>query len=100
MGFLKRLGNFFSNPTGTNDDREYWVAVKCNRCGEEIRGRIDLWNELSWTDPDSGSGSAYTCRKVLMGSGTCFQQIEIILEFDSKKNILDRQIMGGKFLDE
>ncbi len=78
---------------------KFWVTVQCNRCGEEIRARIDLWNELSWTDTESGSAAAYSCRKVLMGSSNCFQRIELRLEFDSKRNIVDRQITGGKFID-
>jgi hypothetical protein len=99
MGFLKRITSFFSAPAPVDDKREYWIHVRCNRCGERVRARVDLWNELSWTDPESGSNSAYTCRKVLMGSGTCFQQIEVNLYFDSNRKLIERKTTGGKFID-
>ena len=99
MSFLKRLGKLFTLPVQKNDQREYWITVRCNRCSEEVRGRIDLWNELSWSDPDAANGSTYTCRKVLIGEGICFQRIEVILAFDSNRRVIDRQISGGTFLD-
>ena len=73
--------------------------MKCNRCGEEINNRIDLWNELSWTDPDLGDKSAFTSRKVVMGAGKCFQQIEVNLAFDSNRKVIHREISGGTFID-
>jgi hypothetical protein len=36
-------------------------------------------------------------RKVLMGSGRCFQPIEVTLKFDEGRRLLERQITGGKF---
>jgi hypothetical protein len=99
MGFLKKLSSLLSPAPQTNSGREYWIHVRCKRCGEEIRSRVDLWNELSWTDSDSGDRSAYTARKVLMGSGKCFQQIEINLAFDSSRRVIGRQVTGGEFVD-
>ena len=98
MGFFKRLVGWFSVSAPADDKREYWINVRCRRCGETIRARVDLWNELSWTDPESGSSSAYTCRKVLLGGGTCFQQIEVLLFFDSNRKLIDRKATGGEFI--
>jgi len=98
MGFFKRLVGWFSVSAPADDKREYWIHVRCRRCGETIRARVDLWNELSWTDPESGSSSAYTCRKVLLGGGTCFQQIEVLLFFDSNRKLIDRKATGGEFI--
>jgi len=100
MSIFKRLSSLFSAQGTTNNQRDYWLVVRCKRCGEIIRSRVDLWNDLSWTDPDSGENSAYTCRKTLMGSGICFQQIEVNLAFDSKRNVLDRDITGGEFIED
>lgn len=99
MGLFKRLSSLFSPAPRTNTGREYWIHVKCNRCGEEINNRIDLWNELSWTDPDSGDKSAFTSRKVVMGAGKCFQQIEVNLAFNSNRKVIHREISGGTFID-
>jgi hypothetical protein len=97
MGFLKSLSRIFASPARLDESRIYRFDVRCNRCGEILEGRIDLWNELSWAE--SEARAAFVCRKVLMGSGTCFQQIELNLEFDSNRKVIDRHITGGKFID-
>ena len=99
MGFLKKLGNLFAPPSSTNNARDYWITVRCKRCGEIIRARIDLWNELSLSDSDAGDNSTYTSRKIIMGSGTCFQRIEVVLKFNSKHKLQDKQITGGDFIE-
>jgi hypothetical protein len=35
-----------------------------------------------------------------MGKGHCFQRIEVKLTFDSNKKVINREISGGKFIDE
>jgi hypothetical protein len=72
--------------------------VQCLRCGEQIRGRVDLRNDLS-IEYDGGGSASYHCRKVVMGSGRCFQQIEVYLNFDANHKLTDRQIQGGKFVE-
>ena len=42
----------------------------------------------------------YFVRKVLIGEGKCFQQIEVELKFDANKQLLEKQIHGGKFVEE
>jgi hypothetical protein len=39
-------------------------------------------------------------RKVLIGSGRCFQPIEVKLTFDANRNIISREITGGDFIAE
>jgi hypothetical protein len=41
----------------------------------------------------------YTCRKVLIGGGRCFQQVEVIFKFDESRAVIDRKITGGEFVD-
>ena len=95
MSFFERLKGMFSGPGG--DSRNYWVNVRCNRCGEVITARVDMMNDLS---KDFNTGQYWT-RKVLIGSGEarCFQQIEVTLTFDSNKRLIDRTIVGGEFLE-
>ncbi len=94
MSFLKDL---FSppRPAGTF----YPFSVKCKRCGETIRGRVNVYNEPSM-EQDEKNKNYYTCRKVLIGSGRCFQQIEVLFKFDAAKRVLDRQISGGEFIED
>jgi hypothetical protein len=82
----------------TADAGAYWITVRCNRCGEVVKGRVNLNNDLS---PEyDGETLTYTCRKVLIGEQRCFQQIEVWLKFDAGRKLMNREIRGGSFADE
>jgi len=93
MSIFDRLRKAFSSPGG---DRNYWVHVRCDRCGEVITARVDLLNDLSM-DFDA---KQYRVHKVLVGDGRyhCFQRIDVTLVFDRNKRLVDRSIRGGTFL--
>jgi hypothetical protein len=94
MGFFKRL---FSGATTTQGKADFYhFSVTCSRCGEVIEGRINLYNDLS---VDYEQGNIYLARKVLMGSGHCFQQVEVELKFDSSRKLLEKKATGGKFVE-
>ena len=96
MGFFKKLSRLFFAPAQPSE-AAYWIVVKCNRCGETIRSRINLYNDLSLEYTDAGE-AVYFCHKMLMGeSGRCFQRIDIELTFDAGRNLLNREITGGQF---
>jgi hypothetical protein len=105
MNFLKRLTSLFSAPS-TEPSRYYLVYVQCNRCGEKIRGQIDMLNDLSIDygigegDEKGGGQVTYFVRKGLVGEERCFQSVEVELTFDKDRRLIDRQIQGGKFLEE
>jgi hypothetical protein len=94
MGFLKKL---FSGEPAKPEKRYYVFQVKCNRCGEVIEGRIDLDNELSLDFEDNQN--IYFGRKVLMGSGLCFQQIEVEMKFTPARTLIGQQAKGGTFVE-
>ena len=98
MGFLRKLGGFFSAKPA-EDQVSYYIKVKCTRCGEEIQARINLYNDLSIEYDDSGNTSGYICRKVIMGSLRCYQPIDVSLTFDSKRRLVEKQITGGQFVE-
>jgi hypothetical protein len=99
MSLIKQISKIFSFSKGS-DDRAYWIVAKCNRCGEVIKARIDLSNDLSIDYDNSAKGTNYFCRKTLIGAGHCFQRVEVELSFDSNRKVIDRKISGGKFLEE
>ncbi len=110
MNFLKRLASIFSAPS-SSPGRYYYIYVTCGRCGEKIRGRVDLHNDLSIdygvredseeSQPPAGEGNVtYFCRKVLIGEQRCYQPIEVELTFDKDHRLLDQKIKGGKFIEE
>lgn len=92
MNWLKRL--FFAPRPAT---RFYTFQVRCNRCGETLEGRIDLHNDPS---PEyEGEQTYYICRKVLIGSGPCYQAIETEFRLDENRRVLERKVYGGTFVD-
>ena len=98
MSILKKLGALFSAPAG--DNRSLWLYVKCDKCGEILKGRVDLFNDLSIQYEDSGRQSSYFCRKVFVGSNRCYQPIEVELSFDKNRKLLREEIKGGKITNE
>ncbi len=99
MGILKKLSKILtSSPRG--DPNAYWIYAKCNRCGEKLRSRVDLRNELSPEYSGGDQAASYHSRKVLMGDGLCFQQVEVVMKFDSHQKLVDRHITGGVFISE
>jgi len=98
MGFLDKLSDIFGS-SGGGDKNAYWLTVKCNRCGEIIRTRVNLMNDLS-SEFEAGDQPVYFCRKMLMGEGRCFQRVEVELTFDHNRRLVNRGISGGQFVDE
>ena len=92
MGFLKKL---FNTELPKPEKHYYTFQVKCKRCGEIIEGRIDLDNDLSLND----EGNGYIVRKGLMGGNRCFQQIEVELNFSSSRQLQEKTITGGTFVE-
>ncbi len=100
MGFFQKLSRLFSPAPQKADDASYWINVQCSRCGEVIRARVDLRNDLSINYTEAGAIAGYFCRKVLMGSGRCYQQIEVELSFSPDHRLASQEIHGGKFVPE
>jgi hypothetical protein len=98
-GLIKKLSNMFS-PSKDHDPQGYRIYVSCNRCGEKISTRVDLSNDLSPDYGDEGKAIIYYCRKVLMGQKMCFQRVEVHLKFNEARQLLEREISGGKFIDK
>jgi hypothetical protein len=100
MSILKKISGMFTSSSSAGDDPALWVTVKCSRCGENIQARIDLRNDLSVDYGDDGSDTGYICRKTLIGEQRCFQRIEVKLSFDKNRQLIDRDITGGDFVNE
>lgn len=90
MGFLDSIKSMFAGEPEQND---FWVYARCRRCGEVIKTRIDLRNDLSETD-DGG----YTVNKTLVGGNLCFERLNVTLYFDRSRRLVDQQIERGQFI--
>jgi len=97
MSLWKKITSILSPPV-QGDPMAFWVIVRCNRCGEIIRSRVNLSNDLS--AEYGGSRTSYVCRKVLLGESRCFQQIEVVLKFDENRKLFDRNVSGGEFVTQ
>ena len=97
MDLFKKLATLFaaSIPSG----HWYSISVQCNRCGEVIQAQVNLNNDLSIEYGEDEKAAGYFCRKVLMGTQRCFQQIEVTLTFDAHHKLIDRKIDGGQFVE-
>ncbi len=99
MSFLQTLRAAFGGSAPASSSRTlYPVTVRCRRCGELLTTHVNLSNDLS----QDYERDIFFVRKLISGSGAnrCFQQIEVELTFDANKQLLERQISGGSFVDE
>ena len=91
MSFLDSLKSMFAGGS-QQDEAAYWLYVRCHRCGEVIRSRVDLRNDLSPRDE-----GGYMVSKTLVGSERCFERIEVTLIFDDRRQVVEREITRGEF---
>ena len=99
MSFLKKIASALS-PRGAEGGEVLWVYVRCNKCGEAIKTRIDLRHDLTPNYNDEGRVADYVLRKVLIGSQRCFEPIEVKLTFDTQRRAITREITGGQFISK
>ncbi len=100
MNILKSLRKAFSSPP-PRTQRAMYLYVQCAKCGEKLRARVDVWNELTPEyDGKSDDAVSYFCRKVLVGEKQCYQPIELKLKFDRNHKLTEKNIIGGKFIEE
>jgi len=99
MSFLKKISNLFADST-IGGAKIYWLYVRCSRCGEKIRSRVDMAHDISVNYGDRESDTTYFTRKVLVGEQRCYQSVEVELTFNHNRQLIDRQIKGGEFITE
>jgi hypothetical protein len=100
MSFLGRLfGRSGRVDSSDGDQHAFLYYLRCARCGEVIRVRIDRRWDLE-QEFDEGSGDAatgYAARKEVMGT-KCFQMLRLTVEYDRSYHEADKQLSGGTFV--
>ena len=86
MGLLDRLKKLFgagdNSPSG---DRGVYYYVRCDRCKEALKFRVDpLW------DLGASDGGGYVVTKHIMGQ-KCFKTVEVVLTFDDRREESERR---------
>ncbi len=93
------LKNLFGGGSGGNnaDDGGIYFYVRPRGCEEVVKVRIDPRNDLSQAD----DGSGYFVRKLARGTTyPCFREIEMMLHFDSNRNLTETEVQRGEMVDE
>lgn len=94
MSFLKRLfDGLFGG--GVPRDNILYVYVRPKLCKEVLRLRVDLVNQLSLNDDESG----YLVRKEARGN-RCPFPVEVVLHFDRSRRLTEKEITNGEFMTE
>jgi hypothetical protein len=99
MELFKKLSRLFTSQQGGQEDMSLWLYVRCSRCEEKIKVRIDLRNDLS-IEYGNGGPVTYFTRKTIVGEQRCYQPIEIELTFDQNRRLVNQDIKGGEFINK
>jgi hypothetical protein len=95
MDFLKGLGRLFlGSPTASRDPGIYYY-VRCDKCAEVIKVRINPMNDLSQSD----DGQLRYVRKVIVGQ-RCYNRIEAEFTYNAGHKLLNSEITGGELVSE
>jgi len=94
MGFVDSLKSIFSaGGEQATDKNTHWIYVRCHRCGETIKTRLDLQHSLNSLDE-----GGYIARKTLVGNQLCFERIEVTLTFDERKRLVGQEAVRGDII--
>ena len=95
MGLLDTILKLFrGGGQAAPADRGLYYYVRCDRCREAIRIRVDPGWDLA---PDFEGGGGFGVTKHVIGQ-KCFRPIEVTITFDEKRQEIDKEISGGKFI--
>jgi hypothetical protein len=90
MNFLKKL---FSG--GGQNPSAYYIYVRPRMCKEVVQVRVNLTNDASLNDDESG----YILRKTASAT-RCPFQAEITLHLSKSRDVIEREITNGDFVTE
>ncbi len=91
MNFLK---NLFGGKQEDPPDTGRYFYVRCTHCQRVLHTRLHPQNDLSLREDDG-----YEVHKEMMDD-RCFRRITLHATFDSNKNLLTTDVMGGVFIDK
>lgn len=96
MNFIRQLTGLFSGKSAASSgDVGLYYYVRCNRCKEVIRVRINPMNDLSATDDNAG----WFVHKTIVGN-RCYNRIEAAFHYNQDRKLVDTEITGGTLVDQ
>ena len=98
MGLLDALKRALGGGASAGRDDGIYLYVRCDRCGDRVRVRLNPTSELQQEFSESGDAvRGYFVRKMVVDQ-RCFRPIEVRLQFDAGRRERSREIDGGTFL--
>ena len=100
MAFLDKVfGGLFGKGGGSAPrDNAYYYYLRCEKCGEKIRVRVDRANDLAQDFEGGGDNpSGYTVTKGVVGK-KCFRPISLTVNYDSGRREVSRSAEGAEFI--
>ncbi len=67
------------------------LHARCDNGEARVRARIDLYDDLSWTD----DGGCMLSKEIT--DNHCFGLVNAVLRLDSVRRVTSRRITGGEF---
>jgi hypothetical protein len=95
MNFLKQLANMFTGGpiSGSGGDVGMYYYIRCLRCGEVIKVRINPMNDLSANDDNT----ALFAHKLIVGQN-CFNRIEATFHYNTSRKLVNTEVSGGEMV--
>src|SRR5258708_34261481 len=92
MNFLRQIANIFAPGPSIKrgDDVGLYYYIRCNRCGEAIKVRINPMNDLSHSDDDK----QLFAHKTIVGR-RCYNRIEAEFIYDANLRLINSGHNGG-----
>ncbi|HEX2987160.1 MAG TPA: hypothetical protein VHS06_03210 [Chloroflexota bacterium] len=95
MGLLDRVRSFFSD-VSSGEVYVMYIYIRCKRCGEPIRLRMDRRFDLELEFGET-LVSGFVANKDILGR-KCSNLIRVHVEYDSSHRQKNRDIEGGQFI--
>lgn len=99
MGLLDSIKRLLgAAPSGASSDRGLYYFLRCDKCGEIIRFRVDpRWDLEEQFEESSDFPTSYAASKDVVGQ-KCFRTIHATIEFDRGKREVSRSASGAQFV--
>lgn len=98
MGLWDTLKSALGGGSKQGRDDGLYLYVRCDRCGDVVRIRVNMANELQQEFAETDGVSGYSLRKGVVDT-RCFRPMQVVMTFDSARRELHREIDGGQFVD-
>lgn len=106
---LKSMLGLGGGRAGSRPDRGLYWYVRCNRCKDVVRVRVNMANEVSELsdEPDedgseiapTNPNARYAINKGVVDS-KCFRPMRLTILFDGRKREIESGVQGGEVVDE